>query len=99
MEQAGHFCVNVLTNTQQELCAVMASKAHDKFDGFPFAPAPYSGAPMLPDVHAVIDCSIAEVVPAGDHILIMGRVQHLITADHDHGPMVFYQGRYGSFAE
>ena len=97
MEEGGHFCVNVLTSSQQELCARMASRGEDKFVGVEYLPSPWSGAPMLADVHAVIDCSIAEVVPAGDHLLIMGRVHHLLTAEHDAGPMVFYKGQYGSF--
>lgn len=97
MAEAGHFCVNVLCEDQVELCGVMASKADDKFDGVDHSPAPGSGAPVLPDVAAMIDCEIAEVVPAGDHNLIVGRVLALETL-RDAPPMVFYKGQYGSFA-
>lgn len=97
MEASGHFCVNVLCDDQLELCGLMASKADDKFAGIDHHPAPGSGAPVLPGVHAVIDCRIHEVVDAGDHILVVGRVLSL-EAGRDAPPMVFYKGQYGSFA-
>ncbi len=94
---AGSFCVNVLCHDQIELCGVMASKAEDKFDGVATSAAAGSGAPMLPDVHAVIDCAVERVVDAGDHQLIVGRVLSLDTV-RDESPMVFYKGQYGSFS-
>ncbi len=97
MEASGHFCVNVLCEDQQALCGVMASKADDKFDGVDVTIAPGSGAPVLPDIHAMIDCRIHQVVPAGDHNLIIGRVLSLETR-RDAPPMIFYKGQYGSFA-
>jgi flavin reductase (DIM6/NTAB) family NADH-FMN oxidoreductase RutF len=96
MKASGHFCVNVLCDDQQELCGVMASKADDKFADVGYETAA-SGAPILPDVHAVIDCRLDQVVPAGDHILVVGRVQSLRPM-RDAAPMVFYKGQYGSFS-
>lgn len=99
IEEAGHFCVNVLAHDQFELCGVMASKSESKFDGVDTRPAPSSGAPMLPGTHAVIDCRLHSVTPFGDHNLIVGEVEHLAVADdaEDRGPMVFYRGGYGTF--
>ncbi|MDH3293457.1 MAG: flavin reductase family protein [Acidimicrobiia bacterium] len=96
IEASGHFCVNVLCDDQQELCGLMASRSEDKFEGLDYETSG-TGAPILPGVHAVIDCLIDGVVPAGDHNLIVGRVQSLSTR-RDHPPMVFYKGQYGSFA-
>ncbi len=97
MRDAGHFCVNVLCHDQMELCGTMASKADDKFEGVDWRAAG-TGAPILPDVHAIIDCTIDQVVELGDHNLIVGRVQHLETL-RDAPPMVFYKGQYGSFGQ
>ena len=96
IEASGHFCVNVLGADQQELCGLMASRSDTKFDGLSYDVAG-SGAPILPDAHAVIDCSIHQVVPMGDHNLVVGRVQHL-AVHRDTEPMVFYKGQYGSFS-
>jgi flavin reductase (DIM6/NTAB) family NADH-FMN oxidoreductase RutF len=95
IETAGHFCVNVLCADQLELCGRMASRADDKFDGVEWTPAD-TGSPILPEVHAIIDCRLERVVEAGDHNLIMGRVVHL-EARRDAPPMVFYRGGYGTF--
>ncbi len=97
IEESGHFCVNVLTSDQMELCGVMASKSDTKFEGVATTPAPGSGAPVLPGIHAMIDCRIDSVVQTGDHNLIIGRVLSLEVADPDASPMVFYKGQYGSF--
>ncbi len=93
--EAGHFCVNVLCHDQTELCGLMASRSEEKFDGLEVAVAA-SGAPILPDVHAAIDCRIDQIIELGDHNLIVGRVQGL---EHrrEASPMVFYKGQYGSF--
>lgn len=96
IQEAGHFCVNVLSHDQLELCGVMASRGDDKFAEVDWAAAPTTGAPMLPGVHAVIDCELERVVELGDHNLIVGQVQHLDTAS-DSPPMVFYRGNYGTF--
>ena len=96
MEESGHFCVNVLAHDQTDLCGVMASKSDTKFEGVEWVPAPHTGAPMLPGVHAVIDCTLEKVIEIGDHNLIVGRVRHL-EVRRDASPMVFYKGSYGSF--
>jgi flavin reductase (DIM6/NTAB) family NADH-FMN oxidoreductase RutF len=97
IEAAGAFCVNVLGQEQVELCGRMASKMPDKFEGIDWTPAEGSHAPVLPGVHAIIDCRLDQIVPLGDHNLIVGRVLHLDTVEHDANPMVFHKGRYGTF--
>lgn len=98
IESAGHFCVNILAAEQLELCGVMASKSETKFDGVDVTPAPFTGAPVLPGVHAMIDCSLEQIVELGDHNLIVGRVQHLhADAEGETVPMVFHKGQYGTF--
>lgn len=98
IEESGHFCVNVLTKDQQELCGVMASRSDAKFEGIDTTPAPSSGAPILPGIQAMIDCRIDQVVPTGDHNLIIGRVLGLEVNDPDASPMVFFKGQYGSYS-
>ncbi len=98
IEAAGHFCVNVLDAGQVELCGVMASKSDDKFAGVETSAAPNTGAPVLPGVHAFIDCTLDRVVELGDHNLIVGRVRHLhADTEATTTPMVFHKGQYGTF--
>ncbi|MEZ5227326.1 MAG: flavin reductase family protein [Acidimicrobiales bacterium] len=86
------FCVNVLNADQLDLCGVMASKADDKFSGVSWTPSMASGCPVLPDIHAVIDCRPTRSL-LGDHELIVGRAEHLDTVEGESGPMVFRRQR------
>lgn len=92
---AGRFCVNVLGAHQEDVCRVFAGKGDDKFAGLGYDPAPWSGAPRLHDVVAWIDCELADVLPGGDHDIVLGRVHDLGVADEGH-PLVFYRGGYAS---
>ncbi len=96
IQEAGHFCVNVLAADQIELCGVMASRGDDKFEGVDHHPSPVTGAPVFGGIMAAIDCKLHSVVEAGDHNLIVGAVQHLEGSDLT-DPMVFFGGNYGTF--
>jgi len=93
---AGHFTVNILADDQEDVCRVFASKAPEKFAGIGYRPAPATGAPVLNDVVAWIECQIEDVHEAGDHWIVVGRVLDLGIA-HEGGPLVFYRGGYGRF--
>lgn len=90
---AGRFCVNVLGARQEEVCRTFAGRGEDKFAGIGYDAAPFSGAPRLHDALAWIDCELAEVLPGGDHDIVLGRVHDLHVEDEGH-PLVFFRGGY-----
>ncbi|WP_345525476.1 flavin reductase family protein [Nocardioides endophyticus] len=90
------FCVNVLSVDQVEVCRTFASKAADKFQEVPWRPAS-SGSPVIEGVAAYIDCDLAEVLDAGDHEIVIGRVRELEFAASAM-PLLFFRGGYGGFA-
>jgi 3-hydroxy-9,10-secoandrosta-1,3,5(10)-triene-9,17-dione monooxygenase reductase component len=96
IKESGSFCVNILAADQLELCGVMASRSETKFDGVEWAPAA-SGSPVLAGVVAYIDCTIDAVHPAGDHDVVIGRVDRLEVLNEEALPMVFFKGQYGTF--
>ena len=93
---AGHFCVNVLARDQMEACRQIAGKGPDKFAGIEMALSDH-GHPVIAGSIARIDCTIHDVVDAGDHWFVLGRVLTL-EATRDDDPMLFWRGRYGGFA-
>jgi flavin reductase (DIM6/NTAB) family NADH-FMN oxidoreductase RutF len=99
IEAAGAFCVNILSAGQEALCRTFATSGADKFAGVSWRAAP-SGAPALAGALAWIDCTLEQVVEAGDHFIALGRVTALDVADPDEdhvsGPLVFFQGGYGT---
>lgn len=90
---AGRFCVNILGADQEDVCRAFAAKGDDKFAGIGHDPAPWSGAPRIHDVLAWIDCEIHEVLPGGDHDVVLGRVHDLGVADEGH-PLITFRGGY-----
>ena len=97
LEQAGSFCVNVLSADQGELCWRFAKERDDKFAGVDWQPAPTSKAPVLDGALAWIDCTIESVSDAGDHIFVLGRVHGLDAGEGE--PQLFFRGKLGTFVE
>ncbi|MES2261726.1 MAG: flavin reductase [Pseudomonadota bacterium] len=96
IEAAGKFCVNILGADQEALCRRFASKAADKFEGISYRLA-QSGSPILGDCVAWIDCDIESVLEAGDHYIVVGKVNEL-EINTGGLPMLFFQGGYGKFS-
>lgn len=97
IEKAGRFCVNVLGADQRDLCRQLAASGGDKYADVGFALSE-NGSPILDSAIAWIDCAIENVVEAGDHFLVLGRVLAL-EVRRDADPMLFFKGRYGGFAD
>ncbi len=98
MRQAGFFCVNLLAADQSEVSTAFAMRGEDKYDGIGWSSAT-SGAPLLDGVLGWVDCTIEQVHDAGDHDVVIGRVQDLgygeRGAESTADPLTFFRGRYG----
>jgi flavin reductase (DIM6/NTAB) family NADH-FMN oxidoreductase RutF len=95
VQASGSFCASVLAADQEAICRVFASSGADKFRGLGWRPAPETGSPMIQDALVWIDCRIASIVEAGDHVVVLGDVMHLEIA-RETGPLVFFRGGYHS---
>ncbi|MCW2837447.1 MAG: flavin reductase, partial [Marmoricola sp.] len=99
MRQAGFFCVNFLSAGQEDISDGMATKGSEKFDGVGWKPAS-TGAPLIDGVLGYVDCTIDRVHEAGDHYIVVGRVQELDIGDgRTEGaapavPLLFHRGAY-----
>jgi len=92
---AGVFAVNVLGADQAGVSNHFASSAADRFEEVAWR-AGVTGSPVLDGVIAHIECRTDQVVEAGDHWIVVGRVVDL-EVDGGGTPLVFLGGRYGSF--
>jgi flavin reductase (DIM6/NTAB) family NADH-FMN oxidoreductase RutF len=91
LQSASHFAVNVLESSQEVLARRFSDQDVDRFDGVGFHPG-QSGAPILNDVLAWMECRRADVFPGGDHTIFTGVVE---LADSRAGePLVYYRGGY-----
>ncbi|MFF8619150.1 flavin reductase family protein [Streptomyces sp. NPDC015350] len=88
--EQGEFVVNVLGVRHGALARRFATTGVDRFAGGEFEAWPGSGLPYLPDASVLLRCTLADVVPAGDHDLLLGSPAEVRT-DGSSGALVWYQ--------
>lgn len=87
---SGVFTVSVLSEAQEEIARRFARQPSEgRFDGVPWSQAP-SGNPLLEGATAWLDCSIEELMQAGDHTIILGRAQSCGASDTP--ALLFHRG-------
>lgn len=92
------FIVHLLAAEQQPLAQHFATPQPDKFAGLRHTTA-MGGCPRLSDALAWIECLPAQLVPAGDHTIVIGRVVGLQSAEGERDPLVYFRRRYRSLRE
>ncbi len=85
--------VNVLAAHQGEVGLRFADPAADRWSGTDWGTE--AGVPALADRHAFIAIDTTQLIPAGDHTLVIGAVQtaEWVTGD----PLVYWQRGFGTF--
>lgn len=96
IRKSGRFCVNILGSDQEEVCRVFASPVADRFASAPYRLSP-SGLPIVRNCVAWIECTLHDIFEAGDHDIVLGRVERL-DSEASSLPLLFYQGGYGHFS-
>lgn len=92
VQRTGRFCVNLLAADQEELSDRFA-RPGDKFADVAWTASPVTGAPRLVGTLGYVDCRVQAVHEAGDHVIVIGRVEEL-SAGAAEEPLVFYRGGY-----
>ncbi|ALP67635.1 flavin reductase family protein [Paraburkholderia caribensis] len=93
--QTKHFAVSVLAEDQKNVSGVFASKAADKFAQVAWC-ARTTGAPVMDGAAASFDCTTHEVVDAGDHVILIGRVVDFVHTSSS--PLGYCRGAYVNFS-
>lgn len=89
--ECSHFAVSVLRHDHGPLARAFASKGTDKFRHGRFVRTP-GGLPAVQDAVAVLECAVFGRHPAGDHVIMVGRVQHTTVTGDD--PLIFADQRF-----
>ena len=95
IQAAGKWAANFLDEDGEEICRLFAQKGADRFARVAYTPG-RTGAPVIEEALAFVDCETIAEHDAGDHLIVVGRVVEL-GYRHDGGPLVFYRGGYGRF--
>lgn len=97
----GVFAVNILSAEQGPISRHFASRDRPRgkaaFDGVPHRTVS-TRSPILEGAAAYLDCRLAAVHEAGDHVILIGEVLAL-GVDPDAAPLLFHAGRYRVVSE
>jgi len=91
LQSASHFAVNVLEGSQEVLARRFSDQDIERFDGVGFHPG-LSGAPILDNILAWMECRRADVFPGGDHTIFTGIVE--VAGSRAGEPLLYYRGGY-----
>ncbi|MGZ6682299.1 MAG: flavin reductase family protein [Solirubrobacteraceae bacterium] len=92
MRRAGCFGVNVLGRQHERFVARAAPAGADRFAGLDWERG-HAGVPLLCDALASLECEIVAEHPAGDHWIVVARVDALhVPPAKD--PLVFFAGAF-----
>lgn len=90
---APHFAVNILAEDQKALSGLFASRAPDKFQQCDWAHG-HADVPVLAGTLAQFTCARHRLVDAGDHLVLIGRVEDFATREAQ--PLGYFRGTYFS---
>lgn len=85
------FAVNIIDEKYEELAMKFATKGCDKFAGDEFIEGGV-GLPILPDTLVSLECRTKHVYPGGDHVILVGEVEHLTLGSGS--PTVWHAGGF-----
>ncbi|MCW5250358.1 flavin reductase family protein [Streptomyces sp. SHP 1-2] len=89
-DSCGHFAVSVLGPEHRRLAQRFATRGTDKFapEGLSRTPG---GLPSVAGALAELDCEVHARYPAGDHMILIGRVSGARLGVDTATPMVYYE--------
>jgi len=90
------FLIHVLADDQHDIAQNFAGKGADKFKDIDWTPG-LLGLPELPGVLGTIACEVAELVPGGDHVVIMGAIREVQHRAQTH-PLIYHRRALHSVA-
>lgn len=75
-----HFAISVLAEDQESISSTFASGKSDRFDSVKWS-ADQFGSPIIDKALASFSCSTFQRVVAGDHLVLIGRIEHIDVLD------------------
>ena len=85
------FALNMLRADQEEISRRFAVSGPKDFSGLRLTAAE-TGAPILVDAIAFVDCKLVEILSGGDHDMFVG--EPVAGEVRDGEPLIFYGGEY-----
>jgi flavin reductase len=89
------YAINILTTEHEAISRRFATRGPKDFSDLALTTAS-TGAPILADALAFVDCRVVQILPGGDHDIFLGEI---VAGELRSGqPLVFYAGQYNRLA-
>lgn len=96
MTASRHFALNILSESQEQLSRRFAQRGPKEVNDLTWITA-VSGAPILAETLAWVDCRLTETLPGGDHDIFLGEI---LAGDCREGaPLLYFCGKYRRLAD
>lgn len=89
--QCPHFAINILAEQQKETSNIFAQKIADRFSLVKWRKGEFN-TPLLDDSSAWFECAMHQVVDAGDHAILIGKVEQFDSCGTP--GLGYYRGAY-----
>lgn len=89
--QSKHFAINILSEDQKDISNTFARPSDDRFAQIDWQMSQQNN-PIISNVTAWFDCEIHQVVDAGDHAILIGKVGDFSTQGY--AGLGYYRGGY-----
>lgn len=95
IEEGGVFAVNILASHQQDVSNLFASSKHEdsRLERVAWTEGE-SGAPLIDEARASLECTVSSAHREGSHTIYVGRVEAVHASDAE--PLLYYKGAYRS---
>lgn len=90
------FAINILRESQQALSTRFARPGEDRFGSLEWYPGS-TGAPLIPDALATLECTVFERLESGDHTIVIGEVVSAVR--HEGSPLIYFSSSYRGLKE
>ena len=94
---SGTWAVSVLGEDSEKIARWLATRGRPlvgQLDAFRHHAGPRTGAPILDDALAAMECRTVAVHDGGDHSIVVGEVIGVAEPNPDGRPLLHYSGRY-----
>lgn len=92
---ASHFALHILRADQLEIARRFAQRGED-FSALPVHTDSH-GVPVMTECLSRFDCITENIVDAGDHSIVLGRVNRVTM--NEGAPLTFFAGKFGAFEQ
>ncbi|EOR06338.1 flavin-dependent trigonelline monooxygenase reductase component [Acinetobacter genomosp. 15BJ] len=88
---ASHFAINILAEEQKDVSNTFARPSDDRFANLAWSKSAFQN-PLIDHVSAWFDCTTYQIVDAGDHAILIGKVENFASAGF--AGLGYYRGGY-----